>query len=169
MWVLVILISGQTPGILKVLLHRGRRGKDTSLLSHGFIRKDYVFTQYLALHSWLGLKNAACGIRRAGCQTGVRTAVFGKGGMMAASRVGLNENQVLCLSVWVWLGYGGVVPNSPAMGRRAKGWSVLRKDGVTETQEVLLRYISEQFCFVKFVEIFHQSQISSPFSKAGGL
>lgn len=63
------------------------------------IRKNCIFTLYLALLSLLGLKNAACGIRREGCRIRARTAAFGKGRMTAGSRVGLKEYQVLCPSV----------------------------------------------------------------------
>ena len=79
---------------------RQGEGAKTHLCYHmGFIRKDYIFTPYLALHSLLGLKNAACGIQREGFRIRARTAAFGKGRMMAGSRVGLKENQVLCPSV----------------------------------------------------------------------
>lgn len=59
-----------------------------------FIRNDYIFTLYLALHSLLGLKNAVCGIWREECWIRVRMTAFGKGKVMAGSRVGLKENHL---------------------------------------------------------------------------
>lgn len=78
----------------------GGEGAKTHLCYHmGFIRNDCIFTLYLALHSLLGLKDAACGTEREGCWIRAMISAFGKGRMMAGSRVGLKENQILCHSI----------------------------------------------------------------------
>lgn len=75
---------------------QGGEGEIAHLCCHvGFIRRVYIFTLYLALHSLLELENA--GMQRERWQVKARMAAFGKGRMVANRRVGMKENQVLCL------------------------------------------------------------------------
>lgn len=98
---------------------QGGEGEMAHLCCHvGFIRRVYIFTLYLALHSLLELENA--GMQRERWQVKVRMAAFGKGRMVANRRVGMKENQVLWLQSecsWVVMEWS----NCPAMTSRAKG------------------------------------------------
>lgn len=55
-------MSGQIAGILKVLLHRGRRGNGTSLLSRGFYKEGLYFCTVPCFVFPAGIRNT--GIQR---------------------------------------------------------------------------------------------------------
>lgn len=87
MWMLVRLISGQTPGVLKVLLHGGETRQRHIIAVTGGLWGRTMFLHYalLCIPCW------DCGLWREGCWLRARMAAFGKGRVMT-SWSGLKEN-----------------------------------------------------------------------------
>lgn len=168
MWTLVVLISGQAPGILKVLLHGGRRGKDTSLLSHGFYKEGLYFYTMPCFAFLAGTEK--CRIQREGCWAGAETAACGKGRREVGGK-GTRFSALPLRAAGVW--WSG--PKQSSQGQEGERLKCAQEiAGSKSCRDVRGVACVEKKGFQNNLTLSNLTKLpvlalSSPFSKAGGL